>query len=95
MEETTTIYEGLLLGASNSSGHQKTSDLALLFTWVDYLVFGLMLGASAAIGVYYGFFAKKKADDTEEFLMAGKSMTTFPIAMSLIARSVATDLHAY
>ena len=56
------------------------------FGWPDYLVFALMLGLSAAIGVYFGFFEKKEQDDTDEFLMAGKSMGTFPIAMSLIAR---------
>ena len=52
-----------------------------------------MLLLSAAIGVYYGFFAKKESDDdTEEFLMAGKSMGTFPIAMSLIARLLQVKL---
>lgn len=68
---------------------QSVGELAVLFGWQDYLVFGLMLALSAAIGIYYGFFAKKTGD-TEEFLMAGRSMTTFPIAMSLIARSVET-----
>ncbi|XP_042241286.1 sodium-coupled monocarboxylate transporter 1-like [Homarus americanus] len=53
------------------------------FTWHDYVVFGCMLAVSAIIGIFYGFFGKKQ--DTNEFLMAGKSMTTFPVAMSLIA----------
>ncbi|KAK8751797.1 hypothetical protein OTU49_010357 [Cherax quadricarinatus] len=53
------------------------------FTWIDYLVFCLMLAVSAVIGIFYGCFGKKQ--DTKEFLMAGKSMTTFPVAMSLIA----------
>ncbi|XP_076041757.1 sodium-coupled monocarboxylate transporter 2-like isoform X2 [Oratosquilla oratoria] len=60
------------------------SELALKFGWADYLVFALMLAVSAAIGVFYGFFSKSK-QDTAEFLMAGKSMGTFPVAMSLIA----------
>ncbi|KAK3884534.1 hypothetical protein Pcinc_011207 [Petrolisthes cinctipes] len=42
-----------------------------------------MLLVSAVIGIFYGCFGKKQ--DTKEFLMAGKSMTTFPVAMSLIA----------
>ncbi|XP_069172585.1 sodium-coupled monocarboxylate transporter 2 [Procambarus clarkii] len=61
----------------------SVTELADRFTWIDYTVFGLMLGLSAAIGVFYGCFSKKQ--DTKEFLMAGKSMTTFPVAMSLIA----------
>lgn len=63
----------------------NTQDLVDRFTWVDYTVFGLMLAVSAAIGIFYGMCSKKK-QDTKEFLMAGKSMTTFPVAMSLIAR---------
>lgn len=62
----------------------NTQDLVDRFTWVDYTVFGLMLAVSAAIGIFYGMCSKKK-QDTKEFLMAGKSMTTFPVAMSLIA----------
>lgn len=64
----------------------RTAHLNSLFGWVDYFVFVMMLLLSAAIGVFYGFFDKKKNDNTKEFLMAGKSMTAFPIAMSLIAR---------
>lgn len=58
-------------------------NLADRFQWPDYLVFSLMLAVSAVIGIIYGCFGKKQ--DTQEFLMAGKSMTTFPVAMSLIA----------
>ncbi|XP_045600689.1 sodium-coupled monocarboxylate transporter 2 [Procambarus clarkii] len=61
----------------------SVTELADRFTWIDYMVFGLMLALSAAIGIFYGCFSKKQ--DTKEFLMAGKSMTTFPVAMSLIA----------
>lgn len=80
--DTTTSFE-YLVTSLNSTGVPE--DLAARFSWVDYVVFSVMLIFSAAIGVYYGFFANKGSDDTEEFLMAGKSMTTFPIAMSLIA----------
>ncbi|CAL4090032.1 unnamed protein product [Meganyctiphanes norvegica] len=58
-------------------------DIKALFTWVDYLVFVIMLLMSAAIGIFFGCFGKKQ--DASEFLMAGKSMGTFPVAMSLIA----------
>nr|XP_045604126.1 sodium-coupled monocarboxylate transporter 2-like [Procambarus clarkii] len=61
----------------------SVTELADRFTWIDYTVFGLMLGVSAFIGIFYGCFGKKQ--DTKDFLVAGKSMTTFPVAMSLIA----------
>ncbi|XP_069191765.1 sodium-coupled monocarboxylate transporter 1-like [Procambarus clarkii] len=61
----------------------SVTELADRFTWIDYTVFGLMLGVSAVIGIFYGCFGKKQ--DTKDFLVAGKSMTTFPVAMSLIA----------
>lgn len=63
---------------------EYASELAERFTWLDYLVFGFMLLMSAAIGIFFGFFDRKQG--TEDFLMAGKSMTAFPVAMSLIAR---------
>ncbi|CAL4140451.1 unnamed protein product, partial [Meganyctiphanes norvegica] len=53
------------------------------FGWLDYLVFALMLMVSSAIGIFFGCFGKKQ--DSKEFLMAGKSVGTFPVSMSLIA----------
>ena len=60
-------------------------ELSTRFTWVDYTVFCFMLALSAGIGVFYGCFGTKMKD-TKDFLMAGRDMTTFPVAMSLIAR---------
>ena len=54
------------------------------FGWADYLVFVLMLVASAAIGIYYACVSRK-TKTTDEFLMAGRNMGTFPVAMSLLA----------
>ncbi|CAL4086674.1 unnamed protein product [Meganyctiphanes norvegica] len=59
------------------------SDVSAQFTWLDYVVFSLMLAASASIGVFFGCFGKKQ--NSSEFLRAGKSMGTFPVSMSLIA----------
>lgn len=56
------------------------------FDWIDYVVFGVMLIVSAFIGVYFAFFAKIKQNTTSEYLMGGKTMSIFPISMSLIAR---------
>lgn len=55
------------------------------FSVVDYGVFGFMLFVSASIGVYFGYFDKKE-QTTEEYLLGGRQMKTFPIAVSLIAR---------
>jgi Na+/proline symporter len=59
-----------------------------LFTSFDYGLFGLMLLLSCAIGIYFGFFAKRKQNTTTEYLLGGKKMKFFPIAASLIASHV-------
>jgi len=57
----------------------------LRFSLTDYIVFSLMLSASAGIGVYFGFFSKAK-NTTEEYLQGGKKMPTLPVAISLVSR---------
>ncbi|XP_060645921.1 sodium-coupled monocarboxylate transporter 1-like [Drosophila nasuta] len=56
----------------------------LRFGLTDYTVFVVMLSMSAAIGVYFGFFAKGK-NTTDEYLRGGKKMQTLPIAISLVS----------
>ncbi|XP_065354580.1 sodium-coupled monocarboxylate transporter 2-like [Calliphora vicina] len=61
------------------------SDIAqFTFNTFDYTVFVLMLCISAAIGVYFGFFAKGE-ETTEEYLHGGKQMKALPIAISLVS----------
>uniref|UniRef100_A0A1B0CA85 Sodium/solute symporter n=2 Tax=Lutzomyia longipalpis TaxID=7200 RepID=A0A1B0CA85_LUTLO len=58
------------------------------FGWPDYLVFGCMLISCSLIGVYFGFIKKKPKKSSEEadnYLVGGRKMRIFPIAMSLIA----------
>uniref|UniRef100_A0A1B0EY77 Sodium/solute symporter n=1 Tax=Phlebotomus papatasi TaxID=29031 RepID=A0A1B0EY77_PHLPP len=58
------------------------------FGWPDYTVFGLMLISCSLIGVYFGFIKKKPKKGSEEadnYLVGGRKMQIFPIAMSLIA----------
>lgn len=64
---------------------------ALHFSWIDYVLFVSMFVVSVAIGVYFGFFNKKQ-DTAEEYLLGGRSMNIFPIAMSLIARYIRSSL---
>ena len=58
------------------------------FSKVDYVVFVSLLTVSAVIGVYYGFFSKKKQNNAAEYLLGGKSMQTIPVSISLVASSI-------
>ena len=58
----------------------KTPD----FHALDYVVFAAVLVISAGIGVFFAFAGKKK-QTTKDFLMAGKSMSIFPVSLSLLA----------
>jgi len=53
------------------------------FGWEEYFIFCLMLAISAAMG---GFFWWKGQKDSEEFLLGGRNIGTFPITMSLTVR---------
>ena len=66
---------------------EDAANLVQRFGWPDYLVFAAMLAISAIIGIYYACVGGKQ-NSTSEFLMAGRNMGTFPVAMSLIARYV-------
>ncbi len=55
------------------------------FHWGDYLVLGISLFLSCAVGVYYGIMDwKRKNNTTEDFLMAGRKMTALPVAVSIV-----------
>ena len=70
---------------------EDAASLVQRFGWPDYLVFAAMLAISAVIGIYYACVGGKQ-NSTSEFLMAGRNMGTFPVAMSLIARYVKQKL---
>lgn len=55
-----------------------------VFGIVDYLVFAAVLVISAAIGIWYAYVDRKKTS-TQEFLMGGRSLSIFPVAMSILA----------
>lgn len=68
------------------------------FSWPDYLVFVLMLFSCMCIGVYFGWqdHQKKKhhkarrGSEALDYLVGGRKMKVFPVAMSLVARYVNT-----
>ncbi|XP_076361247.1 sodium-coupled monocarboxylate transporter 2-like [Tachypleus tridentatus] len=59
-------------------------DLARRFGISDYVVFAGMLTVSAAIGIYYACSGSKQST-TNEFLMGDRSMSVFPVSVSVLA----------
>ncbi|XP_044753606.1 sodium-coupled monocarboxylate transporter 2-like [Coccinella septempunctata] len=53
------------------------------FFWYDYLLFTVVLGFSSLIGIFFGCF--RKQDTKKEYLLGGKRMNVWPIAISLVA----------
>lgn len=70
---------------NNVSNNGNVLDQLVYFSWYDYTLFVVMLAFSTAIGIYFGCFGQKQAS-AEEYLLGGKEMAVFPIAMSLVAR---------
>jgi Na+/proline symporter len=84
LSSTAPFQEAQINNEDGSSSGQRTH----LFTVFDYGLFCLMLALSAGIGIYFGFFAKRKQNTTTEYLLGGKKMKFFPIAASLIASHI-------
>ena len=57
-------------------------ELIPYFDAANYAVFAAMLLVSASIGVFFWWRGQK---NTEEFLMASRSMGTLPMTLSLVA----------
>lgn len=55
------------------------------FSALDYCVFIIILSASMAIGIYFGFFSKNMKT-TDDYLTGGHKMKVFPVGISLMAR---------
>jgi Na+/proline symporter len=55
-----------------------------LFTWVDYFLFALTLVVSSLVGIYHAW--RGASGSTSDYLMGGRKMPIFPVAMSLAAR---------
>ena len=65
-------------------GDDESSSSSLFFGWVDYLIFALSMAISSSVGIYHAW--KGAGSSTSNYLLGGKSMAVFPIAMSLAAR---------
>ncbi|RNA40535.1 sodium-coupled monocarboxylate transporter 1-like [Brachionus plicatilis] len=54
------------------------------FSAIDYAVFAIMLSVSALIGFYFALKDRKKST-IDEFLLGGRKLHIFPVAMSILA----------
>lgn len=70
---------------SSSALKQNETESPAFFHWEDYSVLATMLIVSCAIGVFYAYFGEKQTT-SDDFLLGGSSMGTFPMALSLAAR---------
>ena len=82
--ETITGADVGLVPSADFNDEDLLASLQGRLSVVDYCVFALLLRVSGAIRLWFGF--KKKQKTTTDFLMGGRRMGTFPMAMSLIAR---------
>ncbi|KAJ9575564.1 hypothetical protein L9F63_007572, partial [Diploptera punctata] len=64
-----------------------TGNPQLLFGWLDFVFFLIMLAVSTLIGIYFGFCGKKE-ETPKEYLHGGKTMSTLPVAVSLVSSSI-------
>ncbi|BFZ17587.1 hypothetical protein BsWGS_20626 [Bradybaena similaris] len=63
---------------SFNTGHLKQ------FTPVDYAMFAAILAISAGIGFYHAWKDRKQTS-SDDFLLAGRNMSPYPVALSLLA----------
>lgn len=61
------------------------------FGIVDYVIFGLTLSLSAAIGVYFGCFGSKQ-NTAKEYLYGKGTLKAVPIGLSLYSRYLMTNI---
>ncbi|KAG8229118.1 hypothetical protein J437_LFUL009587, partial [Ladona fulva] len=66
----------------------SSNPIQKIFSPLDYSIFAAMLLFSGLIGVYFAFFAKKKQNNTAEYLMGSKSIGIIPVAISLIGSCI-------
>uniref|UniRef100_A0A1I8HZN8 Fibrinogen C-terminal domain-containing protein n=1 Tax=Macrostomum lignano TaxID=282301 RepID=A0A1I8HZN8_9PLAT len=77
-------------GAGAFTKHQQTNNQ---FSPVDYVVLGVFLAASLAVGIVASFIGRRKgnaedgsagSDEKEEFVMGGRKQQVIPVALSLL-----------
>lgn len=75
----------------------ELNDSLRIFSFADYAVFCIMLVSCSIIGIYFGYkdhqmhkhrLKHRRDSDAMEYLMGGRNMSVFPVAMSLVASFV-------
>lgn len=70
---------------AGSSGHESHGGFGV----TDIVVFSLTLAASAGIGLYFAK-AGGRNQSNNEYLMAGRSMSAIPVAISVLASFISS-----
>ena len=60
------------------------------FSWADYTVFAVTVTASFTIGILASFCGGKKGT-ISDYLLGSRSLSIFPVAMSLVATSITSQ----
>ena len=69
--------------STNNDTLYTREELIDKFGWEEYLIFGMLLAVSAGIGIFFWWKGQK---NNHEFPLGGRSVATFPITLSLVAR---------
>lgn len=75
----------ILIKMDNNSTKKYLHIEKISFSWIDYFLFTFIIIISVIVGIYFGCFGKKQKN-ANEYLLGGKKMKLFPIAISLVAR---------
>ena len=73
-----------MLQNGSCSSYWPDDAAAAKFTAWDYVVFAVILAISVAIGLYHAFSGGRQRS-TVEFLLADRSMSALPVALSVFA----------
>ncbi|CAG5078093.1 Oidioi.mRNA.OKI2018_I69.PAR.g8898.t1.cds [Oikopleura dioica] len=77
--ETSNCYE---------NDYQVTCLFKTLFSGPDYAVFSCMLIVSALVGIYFAYQSRRKTENVNDYLMAGRSMHFFPTSLSIMCTAL-------
>ena len=60
---------------------ESDSETPSTLTWIDYVIFALVLVTSLGVGLYQG---RRRQQTTSEYLMGDRKLHFFPTALSLL-----------
>lgn len=86
-DSSASTQQNFLEEESEKLGLRMSAVGANSFGVTNYVVFALMLGVSACIGVYFAWVDRRK-NSSGDFLTAGRTLTALPVSMSLTASAM-------